>query len=249
MKVPHLEIGPHIPAKPMFSPFDMVISSNGHLNDNTAGVVIFTSGTTGRPKGAVMRRGYTHETALAIAEGYDIEPTDVLLHVLPVHHTTGLGTSIFPFLVSGACIEFRGGSFDPEWIWNRFRQGDITVFSGVPTIYMRLMWFFQQSLSKLDAREGQAYIAGVNRLTIMICGSSALQQPVQDFFSTLRHGRPILTRYGASEFPCCIKVPSGADFKLMPKGCVGLPVPGVELKLSSGDEGELLIKSPYMFAK
>lgn len=111
------------------------------------------------------------------------------------------------------------------------------------------MWFFQQNLAKLEPREGQAYVAGVARLRIMMCGSSALQQPVQDFFSSIRNGNPILTRYGASEFPGCIKVPSGSDFKLMPKGCVGLPVPGVDLKLSDGDEGELLVKSPYMFSK
>jgi malonyl-CoA/methylmalonyl-CoA synthetase len=248
-QVSHIEILPHIPASPIFSPFDMVLSSNQYLNENSAGLVIFTSGTTSRPKGAVMRRAYIHETALGVVDGYDIDHKDVLLHLLPVHHATGLGTSFFPFLVSGACIEFRSGNFDPSLVWNRWREGGITVFSGVPTIYMRLMWFYQQNLAKIPDSERLAYIAGANKLRIMLCGSAALQQPLQDFWTKLRSGSPIMTRYGASEFPSCIRVPASLDFGSLPKGCVGTAVPGNELKLSNGEEGELLVKSPYMFSK
>ena len=246
--VPHITVLPHIPPSPIFTPSEIVISSNQYLNENSAGVVIFTSGTTGKPKGAVLRRAYIHETALAIGEGYDIQVTDVLLHILPVHHASGLGTSFFPFLVVGACIEFRSGSFDPAWIWKRWSEGGITVFSAVPTIYLRLMWFYEQNLAKIPKEQNLAYIQGARKLRSMLCGSSALQQPVQDFWTKLR-GVPVLTRYGASEFPACIKVPAGVDFASLPKGCVGTPVPGVELKISGGTEGELLVKSPYMFSK
>ncbi|KAF2187687.1 acetyl-CoA synthetase-like protein [Zopfia rhizophila CBS 207.26] len=186
---------PNLPRVPTYKPMEMVVSSNRCLDDSSPGVVIFTSGTTGRPKGAVMRRAYTHETALAIGEGYDIDHNDVLLHVLPVHHTTGLGISFFPYLVAGACIEFRSGSFDPSWIWNRWLKGE-------PTSHHEM-----------------------------------------------RNERPILTRYGATEFPGCIKVPAGTDPGQLPADCVGMPVPGVELKLTEGDHGELLVKSPNMFSK
>ncbi|OAP64200.1 hypothetical protein AYL99_00172 [Fonsecaea erecta] len=244
-----LPILSNLPKSSAFSAFDMVLSSNRHLDDNAPGVVIFTSGTTGRPKGAVMRRSYAHETALAIGEGYDVSHTDVLLHVLPVHHTTGLQTSFFVFLVAGACIEFKRGSFDPDWVWKRWLRGGLTVFSAVPTILLRLKWHYEKNIAVLPPTERQRYDDAANSFRDIMCGSSALQDPVQEFWTTLRGGRPILTRYGATEFPGCLKVPANAPADL-PKGCVGLPVPGVELKLSDGDSyGELLVRSPYMFSK
>jgi malonyl-CoA/methylmalonyl-CoA synthetase len=232
------------------SALSIVISSNPPLSNASAGVVIFTSGTTGKPKGAVLRRSYTHYTAEAIGEGYDIDYNDTLLHVLPVHHTTGLGTSFFPWMVAGGTIEFRSGpKFSPEWIWNRWVQGGITVFSGVPTIYMRLRWHFEQNIANLPEEEKQKFITAVNQMRVLKCGSSALQKDVQVFFTKLRNGRPILTRYGATEFPGCIKVPSNMDPTTLPDDCVGMVVPGVEVKLSNGEAGELLVKSPYMFSR
>ena len=246
MDVSILEILPNIPKGPACSPLDISISSNPPIDESAPGLVIFTSGTTGRPKGAVMRRSYVHETALAIGEGYDVDHRDVLLHTLPVHHTTGLGTSFFPYLNMGGCIEFKRGSFDPAWVWNRWLQGGLTVFSGVPTQFLRLKWYYEQNIAASPNKA--AYDDAANQFRALMCGSSALQQHVQDFWTALRQNRPILTRYGATEFPGCLKVPAEMGERL-PPGCVGLPVPGVELKLSDGDSGELLVKTPYMFAK
>jgi malonyl-CoA/methylmalonyl-CoA synthetase len=247
ISIPYIEIGATLSNVPKSLTNDVVISSDRYQDDNSAGVVIFTSGTTGRPKGSVLRRAYTHESALVVADSFDIGPTDVLLHTLPVHHATGVGTSFFPFLNAGACIEFRTGRFDPEWVWNRFRGGSITVFSGVPTMYMRLMWHFQKEISHLPAEERFAFTEGVRRLRACLCGSSALQQPVQDFWTDVRGGQPILVRYGSSEIPGCIRVPARANRTSIPKGCVGAAAPGVDVKIS--DDGELLIKSPHMFSK
>lgn len=247
--IQNITVLPHLAKNRKISALDIVISSDPPLDDRSAGVVIFTSGTTGKPKGAVLRRSYTHYTAEAIGEGYDIDYNDVLLHVLPVHHTTGLGTSFFPWMVAGGCIEFRSGSFSPEWIWKRWLRGGITIFSGVPTIYMRLKWYFEQTISQLPQEEQDRYVKAANSVRIFKCGSSALQKDVQAFWTKLRSGRPILTRYGATEFPGCIKVPSGIDPTTLPADCVGMVVPGVEVKLSEGKTGELLVKSPYMFSR
>ncbi|OQU98198.1 AMP-binding enzyme domain-containing protein [Cladophialophora immunda] len=246
-----IDILSNLPESPRFRALDMAMSSDPPQDDRAPGIVIFTSGTTGRPKAVVHRRTYTHETATSIGEGYDVDHRDVLLHLLPVHHTTGLGTSFFPFLCAGACIEFRGGGggFDAAWVWDRFAQGGLTVFSAVPTIFMRLKWDFERRIAKLAPEEVARYVAAANRFRVLLCGSSALQDHVQRFWTELRAGTPILTRYGATEFPGCLKVPLDADHQALPKGCVGLPVPGVELKLSESNEGELLVKSPYMFAK
>ncbi|PVH87406.1 acetyl-CoA synthetase-like protein [Cadophora sp. DSE1049] len=223
----------------------MVISSDQYLSDNSAGIVIFTSGTTGPPKGAVMRRGFLFEGAVAIADHYDITSSDMILHVLPVHHATGIGISFFPFLVSGALIEFRSGSFDPAWIWQRWKKGGTTFFSGVPTMYMRLMRYYEHHLKHLpNAKE---FVRGVREVRAMTCGSSALPKPMQDFWTEIRDGKILLTRYGATEFAAVFMValdPSGT-----PEGSVGKHVPGIDVKLSNGDEGEVLVRSNQMFSK
>lgn len=241
------DVLPHLPKSSKVSPLDLSISSTKTLDGNSPGVVIFTSGTTGKPKGAVMRRSYSYETATAIGDGYDIVPTDVILHVLPVHHTTGFGTSFFPFLNYGACIEFQTDNFDPAWVWNRWRQGGITVFSAVPTIYMRLKWYFENNITSCPPKEKQEYLTAAKNLRALLCGSSALSDSVQNFWTGLRQ-RPILARYGASEFPGCIKIGAEPDPNL-PAGSVGTAIPGVEVKLTEGDHGELLVKSPWMFSK
>ena len=245
--LPNIEIGSCLRTTAVLEPMNIVISSNRYLDDNSAGVVIFTSGTTGRPKGSVLRRAYTHESALVVADSFHIGPNDVLLHTLPVHHATGLGTSFFPFLNSGACIEFKTGSFDPKWVWDRFREGGITIFSGVPTMYMRLMWHYQREINDLPTPDREGYAEGAGKIRSFLCGSSALQQPVQNFWTEIRNGRPILVRYGSSEIPGCIRVPANVAPTNVPRGCVGSAAPGVDVKIS--DEGELLLKSPHMFSK
>ncbi|KAM5388153.1 hypothetical protein ACJA88_000017 [Fusarium oxysporum] len=176
---------------------------------------------------------------IQLAQDYGITHTDVLLHTLPVHHTTGLGTSFFPFLNAGACIEFHG-KFDAATVLKRWLQGGLTIFSAVPTIYMRLKWFIEQ----LPTHEQIPYKQSAGQFRAFLCGSSALQEHVQDFW-TASMGQPILTRYGATEIPGCIRV--SIELQNIPNGSVGQPLPGVELKMSP--EGELLVKTPNMFAK
>lgn len=250
-QLPHLDVSQVISSSASKCDLSqIVISSDRYLDDNAPGAVIFTSGTTGKPKGAVLRRAYIHETALNVVDGYEITHADVVLHTLPVHHATGLGTTFFTFLAAGACIEFRThGGFDAGWVWERFKQGGITVYSGVPTMYLRLMWHYQKHLAGIPPAQPDAYVHGVRALKCMLCGSSALQQPVQEFFTDLRkNGKPgIFVRYGSSEIPGCIRVSANGDFARLPKGSVGSPTAGVDVKISPED-GELLIKSPLMFS-
>lgn len=220
------------------------ISSDLYLSDNAPGVVIFTSGTTGPPKGAVMRRGFIHDTALAVADGYQLGPSDTLLHVLPVHHATGIGINFFPCLFSGAVIEFRTGSFSPEWTWERWRRGGVTVFSGVPTIYMRMQRFFEQVLSSRD--NVQEYVRGARGIKACLCGTSALPKPIADFWAQIL-GKKIMLRYGATEFGAIFKVRIGDE--KVPDGSVGTVFAGVDVQLMDedgkyGDEGEVVVRSP-----
>lgn len=244
-KISAIEIGQHL-SQTSLRPQDVILSSDGYLNDNAAALVIFTSGTTGRPKGAVWSRGVVREAARSFMDQYEITSNSVVLHILPVHHATGITITLTPFLVAGACVEFRSGSFNAEWMWNRWRDGGLDYFSGVPTIYMRLMRYFVQHIQPLPEKEVSKYVEGANQFRGMFCGTSGLPAPVQEFWTTLRNGQPMLSRYGGTEFGSVLTVPLGDD---VPVGSVGKPMPGMDLKLSNGTEGEVLVKSPVMFSK
>lgn len=223
---------------------DIVISSDRVLDMNAPAVVIFTSGTTGPPKGAVQRRHYLSGYAGADAAHYNVNEKDTVLHVVPVHHATGVGLTILPFLLSGACVEFRSDPFDAAWTWERWRQGGLTFFSGVPTMYLRMMRYYEETIAKKPAEVRDQYIAGARGVRVMLCGTSALPAPLQGFWRDLRN-RPILTRYGATEFGTVLK--TDPDSLETPRDSVGRLVAGASLKIT--DEGHLLVKSPYMFSK
>ncbi|KAL4789565.1 hypothetical protein BDV19DRAFT_396921 [Aspergillus venezuelensis] len=242
-KPPHLTIAPHLLPTPLH-PSTILISSNKTPNINAPALVIFTSGTTGPPKGAVQRRSYIPSAAEDVSSHYRLSENDTVLHVLPVHHATGIGVTFLPFLIVGATIEFRSGSFDASWVWERFRRGGITVFSGVPTIYMRLRRYFEDHISGLSEPERDEYMIGARKIRILLCGTSALPDPVQIFWKGILGGRPILTRYGGTEFHTVLKADIDGS---SPANSVGQVSPGVDLKLSS--DGEILLKSPLMFSK
>ncbi|KAJ5103548.1 hypothetical protein N7532_004077 [Penicillium argentinense] len=223
---------------------NIVISSNRMLDMNGASAVIFTSGTTGPPKGAVQRRTWLTGNAETDGDFYGITEKDVVLHTLPVHHASGVGLTFLPFLTAGACIEFRSGSFNTGWTWERWRQGGLTFFSGVPTIYMRMMRYYEENIANQAPHVCDQYISGARGIRTMLCGSSALPGPVQDFWEELRQ-KPILTRYGATEFGAVIK--TDLDSRDTPRNSVGRVAEGVSLKLE--DDGHLLVKCPYMFSK
>ncbi|KAK5162962.1 uncharacterized protein LTR77_011016 [Saxophila tyrrhenica] len=246
-----LNVAPSLHNTPLH-PSEIKMSSDQYLSDNAPGVVIFTSGTTGPPKGAVMRRGFIHDTALAVADHYNLGPSDTMLHLLPVHHATGIGLNFFPGLISGCVLEFKSGSFSAEWTWERWRRGGITVFSGVPTIYMRMMRYFEQKLaSKANVTE---YLQGAREIKACLCGTSALPKPIADFWAQIL-GKRIVLRYGATEFGAVFKVRLGDEN--VPDGSVGNLFAGCDVKLRNeetgedGNEGEVIVRSGAgeMFSK
>ena len=241
-----VEIRPYI-LQPRLSPDQFQVSSDAYLDLNTTGLVIFTSGTTGPPKGACRRRGFFNDVASSFADQYGLREGDTVLHTLPVHHATGVTVTLIPFLQVGGCIEFRSGGFDVEWTWERIKRGSLTYYSAVPTIYMRLMQYYEQKLTKLPRSELQEYVNGVQGFRALLCGTSALPRSLQHKWTTLRQGRPVLTRYGGTEFGNGFSV--GLSSQNVPDGSVGEKAPGVDLKLSNGDEGEVMMRSAIMFSK
>ncbi|TKA71349.1 hypothetical protein B0A55_05122 [Friedmanniomyces simplex] len=159
-KFSSLPIKPHL-MRPCLNPAEIIVSSDRYMDLNKTGYVIFTSGTTGPPKGAVKRRGFLYDVASQFSDQHGISEGDLVLHTLPVHHATGITVTLLPFLWSGGEIEFRSGGFDVAWTWQRIRKADLDFFSGVPTIYMRLMQFYEQHLAKLP--HAAEYATGAGR--------------------------------------------------------------------------------------
>lgn len=161
-----------------------------------------------------------------------------------MHHATRIGISFFHFLVSGALIEFRSSSFDPAWIWQRWRKEGTTFFSGVPTMYMRLMRYYEQHLKQLPDAAG--FLRGDRQVGAMTCGSSALSKPMQDFWATIRDCKIILTIWSDR---ICGYFMVELDSTGTPDGSVWKHVPGIEAELTEGDEGQIRVRSSQMFSK
>lgn len=227
---------------------DILISSDRYCDPNAPGLLVFTSGTTGPPKGVVLRKAAIADGSTSQGRIYRLSDQDTLLHCLPVHHVTGLWFNFFVFLQAGACIEFKSGPFDPEWTWDRIRQGGLTHFSGVPTIYMRLMRYFEEHIMKLSKEDQDSYMDAVLKLKGCLSGASALPKPIGDWWTAMLGGRRIIEKYGATEIGIVINTTVDVS-AATPDGSAGEASIGVDVKLSGGSEGELLTKSPYMFSK
>lgn len=171
----------------------------GRLGDaNKPAVIIFTSGTTGKPKGAALRRHSVLSTSLMQVWKNDINSHYAGLQLLPTHHATGLLVNTLPTLLGGGCVEFTRPKFDAAITWERIRQGGIKSLSAVPTIFVRLLQYWEQELEKSPIRE--KYRAGMCAVGQFHCGSAALPRHISTKWSRVFPGTRIIERYGGTEF-------------------------------------------------
>lgn len=227
-----------------------------HVKGEDPALIIYTSGTTGKPKGAV----HTHKGILAqvqmLSDAWEYTSADQFLHCLPLHHVHGLFNALLAPLYAGSAVEFMP-KFSVRGIWQRWsesypRDGTkaddaITVFTGVPTIYTRLI----QGYEAMDTESQAQCASAASKLRLMMCGSSALPFPVMQKWETIT-GHRLLERYGMTEFVMAISNPLNGIRK---GGTVGKPFPGVQTKILPEDGhsddtsgvGELCIKSPSLF--
>ena len=207
------------------------------VGDDDLAVVVYTSGTTGRSKGAMVTHGNLTSNATALAEAWRIGPGDVLLHALPIFHVHGLFVGIHPLLLAGARILFQR-RFDPAAVLAALPRA--TVLMGVPTFYTRLL--AEPGLTADTARS----------VRLFICGSAPLRP---DTFAAwqARTGAAILERYGMSEAGMIASNPCDGERRA---GTVGFPLPGVEVRvvdaagqpLGAGQPGGIEIRGPNVFA-
>jgi malonyl-CoA/methylmalonyl-CoA synthetase len=202
-------------------------------------VISYTSGTTGRSKGAMLTHGNLASNALAICEAWRWTAEDHLLLTLPLFHTHGLMVGVHGTLCAGASMELHR-RFDAAAVYERLLGGEFTMFFGVPTMYSRLL------------REARGREDRPPPLRLYVAGSAALSPNDFEAFER-RFGARILERYGMTETGMNLTNPY--DGERVP-GTVGMPFPGQEARvvgledrqpLPAGEVGEIEVRGPNVF--
>ena len=206
--------------------------------------ILYTSGTTGRSKGAMLTHGNMLSNALTLKDYWGWKKGDVLIHALPIFHVHGLFVAIHGALINGSKMIWMA-KFDPKRAISYMQQA--TVFMGVPTLYVRML--AEPSLNK----------AAVQNMRLFVAGSAPLL--IETFTEWQeRTGHTILERYGMSETAMLTSNPYAADKRYAKQserrgGTVGFPLPGVTLRVR-GDDGQdmpvceiggIQVKGPNVF--
>ena len=194
----------------------------------TPAALLFTSGTTGRPKGAVLTQGNLVFGCTTLNELWAICADDVVVHVLPLFHLHGLFVAAYCSLASGASMRFFE-HFDVGELLAAFETS--TLMMGVPTHYSRLL---------ADPRLGRE---GVAAMRLFVSGSAPLLASTHEAFAA-RTGHAILERYGMTETGVIASNPLVGARK---PGRVGRALPGVELRVE-GSPGPIQVRGPNVFA-
>ena len=204
--------------------------------DDDLAAICYTSGTTGRSKGAMITHGNLTSNALALHEIWGFEPGDVLLHALPIFHVHGLFVALHTALLNVSTVIFLP-QFDAADV--RRLLPEATVLMGVPTFYSRLL-----------AEPGFGS-ADCGNIRLFVSGSAPLTEAVFGDFEA-RTGHRILERYGMTEAGMITSNPLLGE---RVAGTVGFPLPDVEVRavgedgteLPAGEVGTLEIRGPNLF--
>ncbi len=198
---------------------------------------LYTSGTTGRSKGAMLTQTNLLSNAQTLADFWRFSDTDVLLHALPIFHTHGLFVACNITLIAGGSMIFLP-KFDPDEMIAQMPRA--TAMMGVPTFYTRLL-------------DDPCFTADLTRhIRIFVSGSAPLLAETHVRFEK-RTGHRILERYGMTETNMNTSNPYDGERRA---GTVGFPLPGVELKItdpatgeevSQGEIGQIEVRGPNVF--
>lgn len=210
-------------------------------------LIIYTSGTTNRPKGVVTTHEIIKAQITSLTQAWGWTADDYILHTLPLHHVHGIINILYCALWSGARCEMMP-KFDATKVWDKFSQSELTLFMAVPTVYNRLIEYW----NKADRTQKDAMSQGLQSMRLMVSGSAALPVSVLLKWKEIS-GQTLLERYGMTEIGMAISNPLLGERK---PGYIGRPLPGVEVQLigeqgelitGPDDMGEIRVKSPALF--
>ncbi len=199
------------------------------LGPDAAALICYTSGTTGAPKGALLRHGNLLASAEALRLSWRWTEDDRLVLALPLFHLHGLGVGLHGTLLAGASAILLP-HFAVDTVLDASLRHHATLFFGVPTMYARLA---------ASSRVGE-----LGRLRLCVSGSAPLSPTV---FERVARGsqQRVLERYGMTETIMNVSNPYEGERR---PGTVGIPLPAVEIRLAAPPRGEILVRGPNVFS-
>ena len=228
---------------------DVLRPADGELpliREERRAMIIYTSGTTSKPKGVVSTHLNIKAQIKSMAEAWEWSPRDSILNVLPLHHLHGILNVVLCSLWSGArCVMMDG--FSAQDVWDRFERKDLTLFMGVPTIYSKLIDLWENS----DVRKKKQMSGCLRKLRLMVSGSAALPVSVLEKWKEIS-GHVLLERYGMTEIGMALSNPYRGG--RLP-GRVGFAMSGVDVgifderdrRLGEGSQGEIRVRGKNVF--
>ncbi|GAB0136996.1 hypothetical protein EsDP_00005279 [Epichloe bromicola] len=227
-----------------------------------AGLMLYTSGTTNRPKGVLIPHSALTAQSHSLIEAWDYTPSDHLLHVLPLHHIHGTVNAVITPLFAGSSIEFMF-PFNADAVWKRLAapylpthdtngtsnganghtngvkstKPKVTFFTAVPTVYSRLLSSHRSLSTELQQAAREAI--SPQNMRVNISGSAALPTPIKSAWHDLSHGNVLLERYGMTEVGMALSC--GLGFSDRVDASVGWALPSVQARLMDVDTGEIIL--------
>jgi len=215
------------------------VHAPAHKGADELAAILYTSGTTGRSKGAMLSHGNLLSNARTLKDYWGWTPGDVLIHALPIFHVHGLFVASHGALLNGSRMIWFA-RFDPAAVLARLPEA--SVFMGVPTLYVRLL--AEAGFGREACRNMRLFVAGSAPLLI---------ETFNEFRA--RSGHAIVERYGMSETLMLTSNPYHAQDGERRGGTVGFPLPGVGLRVAddrggtcpTGEIGGIEVRGPNVF--
>jgi malonyl-CoA/methylmalonyl-CoA synthetase len=216
------------------------------VDSNRRAMMVYTSGTTGKPKGVVTTHDNLEAQITTLIEAWGWTAEDRILLVLPLHHVHGIVNVVACALWAGAVCETLS-KFDAEETWARIGSGRLTLFMAVPTTYRRLIAAWESASPERRRLLSDA----CSGLRLMVSGSAALPAQTLERWQEIS-GHTLLERYGMTELGMALSNPLHGERRA---GFVGVPLPGVEVRLTDdagrivppGQPGEIEVRGANVF--
>jgi malonyl-CoA/methylmalonyl-CoA synthetase len=232
--------------------YDQVLANQSsalpEIANERRAMILYTSGTTSRPKGVVTTHANITAQIMSLVEAWEWSADDRIVLCLPLHHVHGIVNVVGCALWSGATCEMMP-RFDASAVWERLASGNVTLFMAVPTVYVRLIATWDAASAERQAALSEACA----KVRLMVSGSAALPVSTLERWKAIT-GHTLLERYGMTEIGMALSNPLHGE---RVPGSVGRPLPSVEVQLvgengqavGPGTAGEIEVRGPSVFAE